>query len=216
MNIKGIGFDIDGTLYSNCFMYICSIPSFIKHPRLLWHFGKARSHIREIRPVDNYRRLQAGLIAESMDRPEVEIRARVEKHLYEDWEKSFRIIRPLKGLGEGLTHLRGKGYTLGVLSDFPVQNKLQYLGLEDWDCSFTSESTGYLKPHPEPFLELARRMKLDPEEILYVGNSYSKDIVGAADVGMKTAHYSLSAPEGSRADFTFKSYPELFKFILKQ
>ncbi len=216
MNIKGIGFDIDGTLYCNCFMYICSIPSLIKHPLLLSHFGKVRSEIREHRPVDNYRRLQAGLIAEAMGKPEVEIRARVEKHLYEDWEKSFRIIRPLKGLDEGLRQLRAQGYALGVLSDFPVQNKLKYLGLEDWDCSFTSESTGYLKPHPEPFLELANRMNLPPEQILYVGNSYSKDVVGAADVGMKTAHYARSAPEGSRADFTFSRYKDLFNFILEK
>ena len=214
MNIKGIGFDIDGTLYNNFFMYICSIPSFIKHPRLLWHFGKVRSEIRDIRPVENYRRLQAGLIAESMKKSEVEIRARVENHLYEDWEKSFRIIRPLPGIKEGLIKLRKEGYTLGVLSDFPVQNKLKFLGLEDWDCSFTSESTGYLKPHPESFIELARRMKLAPEEILYVGNSYSKDIVGAAGVGMKTAHFAPKAPSGSLADLTFSNYTDLFKFIL--
>lgn len=215
MNIKGIGFDIDGTLYNNCFMYICSIPSLIKHPLLLSRFGKVRSEIRKHRPVENYRRLQAGLIAESMGKSEVEIRARVEKHLYEDWEKSFRIIKPLKGLDEGLRKLRAKGYTLGVLSDFPVQNKLQYLGLEDWDCSFTSESTGYLKPHPEPFLELADRMNLPPEQILYVGNSYSKDVVGAAGVGMKTAHYARSAPAGSIADFTFRKYRDLFNYILE-
>ncbi|MBI9109045.1 MAG: HAD family hydrolase [Spirochaetales bacterium] len=216
MEIKGIGFDIDGTLYSNCFMYLCTIPSFIKHPRLVWHFGRVRADIREIRPVENYRRLQAGLIAGSIGRPEIEIRARVEKHLYEDWEKSFRIIKPFSGIGEGLLELRSKGYKLGVMSDFPVQNKLKYLGLEDWDCSFTSESTGYLKPHPEPFLELARRMGLSPEEILYVGNSYSKDIIGAADVGMKTAHFAPSVRAGSIADFTFRKYPDLFKYILNK
>jgi len=112
-----------------------------------------------------------------------------------------------------VSELREKGYKLGVMSDFPVQNKLKFLGLEDWDCSFTSESTGYLKPHPEPFFELARQMKLDPQEILYVGNSYSKDVVGAAEVGMKTAHFASSAPAESRADFTFRKYSDLFRFI---
>jgi putative hydrolase of the HAD superfamily len=214
MEIRGIGFDIDGTLYNNLFMYLCTIPSFLKHPRLVWHFGRARSVIREKRPVDNFRRVQAGLIARAMNASEVEVRVKVEKLLYEDWEKSFRIIRPPGGLKEGLEALRKGGYKLGVMSDFPVQNKLKYLGLEDWDCAFTAESTGYLKPHPEPFIELARRMELEPHEILYVGNSYSKDIIGASDTGMKTAYYGTGLPPGHAADFTFTKYPDLFNYIL--
>ncbi len=214
MGIKGIGFDIDGTLYNNMFMYICTIPSFIKHPRLVYHYSRARSRIREIRPVNNFRRTQAELVAESMGHSEVVVRAMIENKLYEDWENLFRIIRPFPGLKTGLVKLREAGLKLGVLSDFPVQNKLKFLGLEDWDCSFTSESTGYLKPHPEPFLELAKRLKLKPEEILYVGNSYEKDVLGAAAVGMKTAHISARKKPGSRADFTFSQYKELFDYIL--
>ncbi len=213
MVIKGIGFDIDGTLYNNAFMYLCTIPSFIKHPRLVWHYSRARSLIRDIRPITNYRKMQARLVSKSMGIDEVKARLVIETKLYEDWENRFRIIKPLSGLKEGLLELREKGYKLGVLSDFPVQNKLKFLGLEDWDCSFTSESTGYLKPHPEPFLELARRLKLKPEEILYVGNSYSKDVLGAAAVGMTTAHLSVREIKDSVADFTFSRYRDLFKYI---
>lgn len=213
MKIKGIGFDIDGTLYNNIFMYICTVPSFLKHPRLVFHYGRARTEIRKIRPINNFRRTQARLVAESMGASEVEVRAKIEKKLYEDWEDKFRIIRPLKGLREGVAELRSSGYKLGVLSDFPVQNKLKFLGLEDWDCSFTSEATCYLKPHPEPFLELASRMGLKPEEILYVGNSYKKDVLGAAGVGMKTAHYASRPVSGGSADFTFSRYKDLFEYI---
>ena len=213
MGIKGIGFDLDGTLYNNIFMYVCTIPSFIKHPRLVWHYSRARAEIRNIRPISNFRKMQAKLVAETMGASEVEIRLRIEQKLYEDWENRFRIIRPFSGLNEGVKQLRESGYRLGVLSDFPVQNKLKFLGLEDWDCSFTSESTGYLKPHPEPFLELAKRLELDPSEILYVGNSYSKDVLGAAAVGMKTAHLASKPHPGGAADFTFSRYADLFEYI---
>ena len=213
MKIKGIGFDIDGTLYNNLFMYVCTIPSFLMHPFLVWHYGRSRSVIRKLRPIDNFRRVQAGIVAESMNLPEPVVRARIEKSLYENWEKSFRIIRPFRGLKNVIDNLREDGYILGVLSDFPVQNKLKYLGLEDWDCSFTSESTNYLKPHPEPFLELAKRMNLRPEEILYVGNSYSKDIIGASSVGMKTAFLSFGNKKENIADFTFTDYRRLYDFI---
>ena len=138
MKIKGIGFDIDGTLYNNTFMYHLYYSALLLSiPRLVWHYGRTRNRIRGVRPVDNFRRLQAGLIAEDMRKPEPEVRARVERHLYEDWEKSFRIIRPFPHIAGGLAGLRRDGYRLGVLSDFPVQNKLKFLGLEDWDCSFT-------------------------------------------------------------------------------
>ena len=213
MSIKGIGFDIDGTLYANIGMYICTIPSFIRHPRLLIHFSRARSEIRNIRPVENFRRTQAGLVASGMGIPEYKARAVIEKKLYEEWESLFRIIKPFSGLHEGIAGLRAAGYRLGVLSDFPVQNKLKFLGLEDWDCSFTSEATNYLKPHPEPFLELARRLDLKPEEILYVGNSYEKDILGASAVGMKTAHLTRRKTPGSIADLSFSRYSELFNYI---
>ncbi len=213
MEIKGIGFDIDGTLYNNAFMYLCTIPSFIKYPRLVWHYSRARSEIRNIRPITNFRRTQARLVAESMGVSEVFARVIIEKRLYQDWVRLFRIIRPLPGLKNGIADLKKAGYKLGVLSDFPVQNKLKFLGLGDWDCSFSSESTGYLKPHPEPFLELADRLGLKPQQILYVGNSYSKDIIGASSVGMKTAHLSLKPNPDGKADFTFSRYADLFKYI---
>ena len=213
MKIRGIGFDIDGTLYENAGMYICTIPSFLKHPRLMIHFGRARSEIRKIRPITNFRRTQAELVAKGMGVPEYKARAVIEKKLYEEWEYLFRIIRPLPGLREGLVELRESGFKLGVLSDFPVQNKLKFLGLEDWDCSFTSEKTNYLKPHPEPFLELARRLELEPGEILYVGNSYDKDVLGAKAVGMKTAHLTRCPKLGSEADFSFSRYRDLFSYI---
>ena len=213
MEIKGIGFDIDGTLYNNAFMYLCSIPSFLKHPRLVMHFSQARTDIRKIRPITNFRRTQARLVAGTMHISEVTARVMIEKKLYADWEILFRLIRPFRGLEKGLAELRGAGYKLGVLSDFPVQNKLKFLGLEDWDCAFTSEITGYLKPHPESFIELARRLELKPEQILYVGNSYEKDVLGAAAAGMKTAHYSLRPVPGSKADFTFSRYEDLFAYI---
>lgn len=213
MGIKGIGFDIDGTLYSNIFMYICTVPSFIKHPRLVWHYSRARAEIRKIRPVNNFRRTQAALVAGSMGIDEAKARALIEKKLYEDWEGKFRIIEPLPGLKEGIEELKKRGFKLGVLSDFPVQNKLKFLGLEGWECSFTSESTGYLKPHPESFIELAKRLGLKPEEILYVGNSYEKDIEGAAAIGMKTAHLSSKPVKNSIADLTFNRYEQLFEYI---
>ncbi len=216
MEIKAVGFDIDGTLYRNMMMYICSTPSFIKHPVLVSHFSKARKEIRNIRPIDDFRKVQTSLISASMGIPEDRVEAMIEKRLYKDWEETFKCIRPVKGVRQTLEKIKELGLGLGALSDFPVQNKLKYLGLDGyWDCEFTSEETGYLKPHPESFLLLAERLGVKPEEILYVGNSYSKDVEGAAAVGMKTAHFSLKKKDNSIADITFGRYSELYQYLCR-
>jgi putative hydrolase of the HAD superfamily len=106
------------------------------------------------------------------------------------------------------------------MSDFPVTSKLELLGLGGfWDVAFSSEEIGYLKPHREPFEELARRMALPSEEIVYVGNSYHYDVVGARAVAFRTAHLCPRgrgcAPRGEApADFVFGDFRDLRGWIL--
>ncbi|MBI9104667.1 MAG: HAD family hydrolase [Spirochaetales bacterium] len=209
MKIKGIAFDIDGTLYHNRQMYILSTTSFVANPKLAYHFSKARKTIRTYEKIENFRKTQAGIIAQTMKKDPEQIYKLVEIRLYKKWVRAFRFLRPYRGVRKLVVDLKARGYKLGVLSDFPPQKKLTYLNLEGfWDAAFSSEEVEYLKPRPEPFLELAKRMELKPEEILYVGNSYKYDIIGASSVGMKTAYLSKkeSVPP---ADIVFSSYEQL-------
>ena len=62
-------------------------------------------------------------------------------------------------------------------------------------------------------------MEVKPTEVLYVGNSISADVKGAAAAGMKTAYlmpfwrrlFNKPLPE---ADISYKNYRQLKKFIL--
>ncbi|MBN2860021.1 MAG: HAD family hydrolase [Sphaerochaetaceae bacterium] len=111
----------------------------------------------------------------------------IDRQLYRMMERSFTLIRPFPHLGETLSSLVESGLILSALSDFPVARKLETLGVDRY---FTyrscAQETGYLKPHKEPFSHMAKIMGLDPSEILYVGDSYRKDMVGAKRAGMKT------------------------------
>jgi putative hydrolase of the HAD superfamily len=111
--------------------------------------------------------------------------------------------------------LHSHGYALGVLSDFPVGDKLAHLNLPQiWNCVISSEETGYLKPQPEPFLFLASSLGTTPDRVLYVGNNYTYDILGASKVGMKTAHLARDADIDTVADIVFNDYRTLEHLLL--
>ena len=218
--IKAVGFDIDGTLYPNYQMLLCSIPSLITAPRLMYYFGQVRKEIRGIEYDESLHEKQAQLLANKMGLSPEKAGARMERHLYHRWEHSFRCIRAFRHVRETLLAFKRAGLPLAALSDFPIAHKLNYLKLDDlFDYSFSSEETGYLKPNSIPFQQMVRKFGLAPEEILYVGNSYKYDIIGASNVGMQTAWLSFSgrataSAEQPRADIVFSSFIDLREMVL--
>ncbi len=59
--------------------------------------------------------------------------------------------------------------------------------------SLSSREVGVAKPHPRGFEELASRLKLRPEEILYVGDDPVIDVAAARDAGMRSAWMNRGA-----------------------
>ena len=217
MKLRALAFDIDGTLYPNYRMYLHSLTPAMAHPKLAINFGRVRKAIRTIRPVENFRHLQARMLAERMGTSAEHAFALAERFLYQNWIRSFRGLKPYPGVRTSLEAFKAAGLGLAAMSDFPIQGKLAYLGLDGlWDVAFTSEDTHYLKPHPEPFLRLIAELALPPEQILYVGNSYAYDVLGARAVGMRTAHLSRRRVPDSKADFTFFRYSQLRDFVFSQ
>ena len=210
MDVDAVAFDIDGTLYPNSRMYLNSALFSVSRVRFLYHFRNVRKLIREVRPLDDFRVVQAKLLADRMGVSEERARNRIERAIYCRWQRVFRSIRPYPYLSDLILRLKASGYALGVMSDFPVGDKLAHLKLPQvWDCVMSSEDTGYLKPNPEPFLALASAMNTLPERVLYVGNNYKYDIIGASRVGMKTAHLAREPAAESAADITFDDYRTL-------
>ena len=214
MEIRAVAFDLDGTLYPSCQMAFSSIHLLLFHPRLLVAFSRARKEIRRIRPIEDFRKTQASLVADHMKIGVTEAYDLIDRKMYRAWKTSFRYIRPFPGCRETIGELKRRGFTLAGLSDFPVENKRAYLGMETgWDVVSTSESSGYLKPNPEPFLKLSDTLGVSPGNVLYVGNSYQYDIIGAKRAGMKTAHLTRNAARDSEADFSFSRFDQLLEFL---
>ena len=77
-------------------------------------------------------------------------------------------------------------YRLAVLSNaddgFLLPN-LELLDLE-FETILSSEMARSYKPQPGLFLEMLRRLSLDPAETVYVGDRHYEDVHGATSVGM--------------------------------
>lgn len=91
-----------------------------------------------------------------------------------------------------LEELKNKGYLLSMISNMMLPGKLLIKKLHEnsifhyFNTVTISSDVGYIKPHKEIFLRTIENDSLNPEEIVFVGDTYYQDIVGAKNVGMKT------------------------------
>jgi len=212
--IRAVAFDVDGTLYPNLVMYIRSIPFALAHVRLLRAYSRIRRRIRRIRPIENFAELERDLLSKDLGVSTERATELIEVTIHEVWESVFTKVKPYAHVRSTIEWIRSQGMQVAVSSDFPVERKLKRLGLHDlFDCLFWSADSGYLKPHPEPFAELLECLAVPPGSVLFVGNSYEYDVIGACASGMQTAHLRRRPVRNSIADLTFRDYRQLREWI---
>ena len=91
-------------------------------------------------------------------------------------------------LRETMMELKAMGLRLGVISNIisrsVVRHFLAEYGIEElMDCVITSAETGIRKPSPEIFRAAERALGLGPEELAYVGDTISRDVIGTRNAG---------------------------------
>ncbi|SHE46771.1 putative hydrolase of the HAD superfamily [Fodinibius roseus] len=118
-------------------------------------------------------------------------------------EFEFRIndIWPVPNLSAVLGSLKNRGLELGIISNSQYYTPIAFealLNQSPASFGFNKElliwsyETGRKKPSTELyslFTEAAKREKLEPREVLYVGNDIRKDIEPAKELGLRTALY---------------------------
>ena len=197
--IKGVLFDLDGTLYSQprlrmlmvkeMVLYYVLHPTRIGQLRILFHFRRLRDR-HEFRG-GNIANTQYELTATRLSVREEYVRTVVDKWI---------MVEPLKHLSKckfqdvdlvfaGLKR-RGKG--IAIVSDYPVREKLQSLGLAaDVLVCATDPDVDCFKPNPKGLLVAAAKLGLSPQECLVVGDRDEKDGEAAKAAGMS---YLRSTP----------------------
>lgn len=111
---------------------------------------------------------------------------------------------------------------LAVVSDAPAKEawlRLCYLNLHHmFDAVVTFEDTGKRKPNPAPFKKALDRLKVKASESLMVGDWAERDVLGAAQVGMKTifARYGDTFDtQVSHADFDIDDVSHVVDIVKK-
>ena len=85
-----------------------------------------------------------------------------------------------------LQALRDRGYRIALLSnnDSRLRNIIQDLGIASiFEQIFISSEIGLEKPNPKIFKYVEKEMNASAEEILHLGDSYSRDFEGAKGAG---------------------------------
>jgi putative hydrolase of the HAD superfamily len=92
--------------------------------------------------------------------------------------------------------LREAGFLLGIVSNriLPLDEELQKFGLDGYiDLILTAGEANSWKPDIGIFLEAVLRLQVSPAEVLYVGDNYYADVIGARSAGLRPV---LLDPEG--------------------
>lgn len=106
------------------------------------------------------------------------------------WDQHFskRVLRPEAPVM--LETLRRQNFRLGLISNITsrtfIPHKLVEYGIASYfDAVLTSAGFGWRKPNAAIFLEAARLVGAPPSDCAYVGDTISRDVIGARRAGYR-------------------------------
>ena len=128
--------------------------------------------------------------------------------------KAYQLLTPFKDATDGLIRLSNK-YRLVMLSN-GEQHYLQHLAINrigiDFDQILSAETVGQFKPHPSVYRFAAKKLDLEPQQIMMVA-AHSFDILGARHSGFRGAYinrYDLPYDESDYIpDITTENFYDL-------
>ncbi len=127
---------------------------------------------------------------------------------------------PYPFVNSTLQKLAKQGYKLGVVSDAPAREAWMRICTVNmhhiFDAVVTFEDTGERKPSAKPFRLIASLLNCKAEDILMVGDWPERDVIGANEVGMRTAFAKYGDRFGtinSGADYDLDNFSDILKVL---
>jgi FMN phosphatase YigB (HAD superfamily) len=203
-NVHLVVFDVDGTLYRQRPLRLKMARDILLHTLLkrdlnvvavLARYRRIRERLGDEEAIDFERALIAQTAAATANSPD-QVRA-----IVSEWVER----RPLKylaacrypGLPQLFAGLRRSGKSIGILSDYPAEAKLEALGLTANYVAFAGdEGIGVLKPHPRGLESLIATAVVKPQQTLLIGDRADRDGIVARRVGAQALIRSSKPIEG--------------------
>jgi HAD superfamily hydrolase (TIGR01509 family) len=196
-SIRAVLFDLDGTLYRQDrlrrLMAVELLSLLATGPltaarslRVLRAYRHAQEQLRAASATDILPSTQVQMAAQLTGAPVAEVERLVREWMFDRPLKHLARCRAT-GVRRLLSFLEHRGIELGVLSDYPAAAKLRALevvGHFSVILCATDPDVGALKPHPRGFQRASARWRLEPSEVLFVGDRIDVDAAGAAAAGM--------------------------------
>ena len=132
--------------------------------------------------------------------------------------------RLYKGVSDFLKFCKSKNYKITLVSNtnFSYGSSMRIVMKNDnilnyFDKLYFSDETKIRKPNPKAFLNICKDFSIKPNECLFIGDSETRDIVGAKSQGLFTAKKctTKNISEHSAADTKFVAFTELKEKIKK-
>jgi N-acetyl-D-muramate 6-phosphate phosphatase len=132
-----------------------------------------------------------------------------------------RETRLFAGIPELLDRLEARALPWGIVTNkaerftFPLLDLLGVRGRSA--CVIGGDTTGKIKPHPEPLLAASRAIGLAPQSCIYLGDD-RRDVEAGQAAGMKTAiamwgYLNGQDPENWNADHMFEEPRDLLRLL---
>lgn len=187
--VKAIFFDTSDTLYKSAEMESA-------YPRKLVELIASTHSISTEEAKNQLKEVTEQLKASEKHVTKVRAAAEFGFSRQEVHDKAFCKVNPQDYLSkdDGLDVVMAKlaqHYQLGIISNLRYSHMLEVfaaLGLSsEWfPLMVTEDIVTEIKPDHEPFLKAVDLAKCEPQECLYVGDSPTKDMQPAKEIGMKT------------------------------
>lgn len=126
----------------------------------------------------------------------------------------------VKGLHDTLSMFRDLGIDLGIITNGPeyLQNHtIDTLNLRPYmSCVLVSDTVGVKKPSPEIYELALHQLKLEPQDVWFVGDNPATDLLGGYNMGMKTVwvrgHHDWT-DDSFQADYIVENISELLPIL---
>ncbi len=127
-------------------------------------------------------------------------------------QESAELVHNLKAQG-----IRVALATNPIFPSIATQSRIRWAGLqpEEFELYTTYENIGYCKPNPAYYIEIAKRMEVNPKDCLMVGNDAVEDIA-ALKAGMKVFLLTDCIVNKKNVDISAYpngGFPELKRFL---